>query len=464
MQLLQEDEGVDFDSTALRQYQLERLRYFYAVIQCSSIDVAKALYDVLDGHEYLSSANFFDLRFIPDEVDFDLDRPRESCSEISPGYKPTEFTTDALMHSNVKLTWDADDTKRKEVQKRAFSRKEMDENDLLAYIGSGSSSSEDENDDDMEFDDGNNVDDADARSTVSRTTTQQSRRDALRAALGLDLEPQPAEKRRKEEKHIGDMQITFTPALSGKKGDSVFTNDPIPSEETTAQKYKRKERERKVRRKERAKARRVDGTLPTEEIESDDEDVQGATGNQNDDEGDLWDDPFFDDPDKEISESRKQRRDKRKQSLENKITAEGNSNQAELELVMMEDDDATKGGRHFDIKAIERAEKVAKKKGKTKKSRDGKHGSNSELQDNFNIDVKDPRFGMLFDDPAFAIDPTNHKFRDTKGMRAILSEKRKRTHDIGHKSEVRPSKAMDQGRIKDRDLLDLVTKVKKVRR
>ena len=100
-QLVQEDEGVDFDSTALRQYQLERLRYFYAVIQCSSVGVARALYDSMDGHEYLSSANFFDLRFIPDDVDFGMDRPRESCTEIETGYKPTEFTTAALMHSNV---------------------------------------------------------------------------------------------------------------------------------------------------------------------------------------------------------------------------------------------------------------------------------------------------------------------------------------------------------------------------
>jgi hypothetical protein len=452
--LLQEDEGVDFDSTALRQYQLERLRYFYAVIQCSSVGVARALYDSMDGHEYLSSANFFDMRFIPENVDFDMDCPRETCAEIAPGYKPTEFTTDALMHSNVKLTWDADDTKRKDVQKRAFSRKEIDENDLLAYIGSGSSS---EGEDDGEEFEGWDDDNADARSAVSRTTTQQSRRDNLRAALGLDSEPLPSEKKKKkEERHVGDMQITFTPALSVKQGD-VFANDPTAAE-TTAQRYTRKERERKAARKERAKARRA-GEVPAEEPENG---VEKDAAEKPDQEGDLWDDPFFDDPSKAISESRKERRERKKKAAEEKRAAEEDgSNKAELELVMMDDGDASKGGRHFDIKAIERAEKGAKKKAKAKKSKDAKK-ADTEAKDDFDINVKDPRFNRLFEDPTFAIDPSSHKFRDTKGMRAILSEKRKRVHDPSYKTE--GGKTLDQSRIKDRDLMDLVAKAKKVKR
>ncbi|KMU85296.1 hypothetical protein CIHG_03080 [Coccidioides immitis H538.4] len=47
--ILKEDEGQDFDSTQLRKYQLERLRYFYAVLTCSSKDAAKNIYDAVDG-------------------------------------------------------------------------------------------------------------------------------------------------------------------------------------------------------------------------------------------------------------------------------------------------------------------------------------------------------------------------------------------------------------------------------
>ena len=143
--LVKEDDGQEYDTAALRQYQLERLRYYYAVIVCSDKETANHIYEATDGTEYLSSANFFDLRFIPDDVEFD-EKPRDECDKVPTGYKPTEFVTDALQHSKVKLTWDAEDTQRKEVIKRAFSgsRAEIGENDLRAYLGSDSSEDEDE--------------------------------------------------------------------------------------------------------------------------------------------------------------------------------------------------------------------------------------------------------------------------------------------------------------------------------
>jgi hypothetical protein len=62
-QLQKGDDGQEVDSTKFRQYQLDRLRYYYAV--------AQHIYESTDGSEYLSSANFFDLRFIPDGTEFD---------------------------------------------------------------------------------------------------------------------------------------------------------------------------------------------------------------------------------------------------------------------------------------------------------------------------------------------------------------------------------------------------------
>jgi hypothetical protein len=70
-QLQMEDDGQEVDSTKLRQYQLDRLRYYYAVMECSDDETAQQIYESTDGSEYLSSANFFDLRFIPDGTEFD---------------------------------------------------------------------------------------------------------------------------------------------------------------------------------------------------------------------------------------------------------------------------------------------------------------------------------------------------------------------------------------------------------
>ena len=70
-QLQKGDEGQEVDTTKLRQYQLDRLRYYYAVMECSDNEAAQHIYEATDGSEYLSSANFFDLRFVPDGTEFD---------------------------------------------------------------------------------------------------------------------------------------------------------------------------------------------------------------------------------------------------------------------------------------------------------------------------------------------------------------------------------------------------------
>jgi hypothetical protein len=427
--LLKEDDGQEFDSAALRQYQLERLRYYYAVIVCSDKETANHIYEATDGTEYLSSANFFDLRFIPDDVEFD-EKPRDECDKVPTGYKPTEFVTDALQHSKVKLTWDAEDMERKEVIKRAFSgsRTEIGENDLRAYLGSDSSEDEDEEVN------GEEVTDA------PKLTKKELARQRMRAALGLADKPTSTSKMDRSAP-VGDMEITFTAGFNSKAKGGVFENEPI-KEETTAEAYIRKEKERKARRKEKAKALR-EGRDPEADNATDGKPAPPAPQEQP-----SFDDPFFTTDEvaqeKATKTLRKEERRKKREAKAAEAASQA-SQRAELELLMAENSTTAPADRldHFDINEIARAEKEAKKKKKKRqRPRKGKgdaalgedgegEGIRGGLQRGFQMDVADPRFAAVFERHEFAIDPSNPKFKGTEGMRKLLEEGRRKRKASG---------------------------------
>lgn len=426
--LLKEDEGNEFDSAALRQYQLERLRYFYAVVVCSDDSTAKQIYDATDGREFLSSANYFDLRFIPDDTEFD-EQPRDECDSVPSAYRPTEFVTDALQHSKVKLTWDAEDPSRKDVIKRAFtgSRAEIGENDLQAYLGSDS-------DDDDEDDEVAPVEATEGETTEApKPTKKELARQKMRAALGLSTEPSASKPSKGGP--VGDMEITFTPGLSAKERGNVFQNEPI-IEETTAEAYVRKEKERKKRRKERAKARR-EGRDPDAIAPADAEDKDADEAQVED--TDLgFDDPFFADDaatkEKAVKTLRKDERLKKRAAKAAEAEAAA-SQRAELELLMVPDqdlagDDGATKLDHFNMDEILRAEKEQRKGSKSKKHRKDKlaaeGGKRGGLQDGFEMDVDDPRFSAVFENHEFAIDPSNPRFKPTAGMKKLLEEGRRK--------------------------------------
>ena len=435
--IVKEDRGEEFNSAQLRHYQLERLRYYYAVLTCSSVPIAQAIYDAVDGTEYLTTANFFDLRFIPDEMEFFDDKPRDECDKIPDGYRPNEFVTDALQHSKVRLTWDADDGARKEIQKRAFagSRADINENDLKAYLGSDSSEDEEQAVTVKEITSDTILQDkVDAHTNMSdsKEFKKDAERQRMRALLGLQNEPALGKRSKTDASEpVGDVQITFSSGLSAapNKG-SVFENEPV-LEETTVEKYVRKGKERKARRKDKVKS-----SLDATELGNDSQDPGDQPAAEmagvDAEKADLgFSDPFFTAPadDKAAATSLRKEQKRQKCALRAADEAAASAKRAELELLMV-DDKASGDIHHFDINEIARAEKAKKKKRKRLSERE-KEALEMQAQDRFRMDVEDSRFSAVFERSEFAIDPTNPRFKETEGMKALLEEGRKKRRRRG---------------------------------
>ena len=61
----EEEEKDRTDPALVRSYELNKLKYYYAVAECDSSETAAAVYAMADGMEFGDSSNFLDLRFVP---------------------------------------------------------------------------------------------------------------------------------------------------------------------------------------------------------------------------------------------------------------------------------------------------------------------------------------------------------------------------------------------------------------
>ena len=410
-----ESNTTDINPTSLRTYALTRLRYHYAILSLSSPSTAHHLYKAMDGSEYLSSANFFDLRFVPDDVTIGeeaAENPRDVCEAVPEGYRPREFVTEALMHSKVRLRWDEEgEGRREEVRRRAFeeARGKGDKGrgeDLRAYLGNDSSS-----DDDAEAFQREKGDDAEKKSEEARQRT--------RALLGLPTDSSASKNKKEDKQPVGDMQITFTSGLAPKD-----SRNPTIVNESTVDRYVRKEKERKARRRERAKAARSGNDAQTRARDSHDgqeESHDVLVHADVEEERNPFDDPFFENPDAAKKKEKKNRRraaDAKSESAEQQ--AKNEKERRELALLMGDDADEKYhgNGRGFDMAAIKRAERNKKKNRKSRKADD--QGEVDRGQDVVNVNVEDPRFSNLYSSHEYAIDPTNPRFSGTKAMKKIM--------------------------------------------
>ncbi len=356
------DEGEDFDEVQLRKYQLERLKYFYAVVSCDSIETACSIYRQCDGAEFEMSANFLDIRYIPDSVSFDEDELTDVADHTSKNYKPkTNLITPALQHSKVKLTWDMDDPDRARFTKVNFAKFDYNENDLRAYLASSSSGEESDEDGDPERYRqlllGDNANVFGRKSHEDNTDLQ------ITFASGFNKDCSDS-----DDVH---MEATFNPSSDD---DNSHAKD-----ETVFEARLRRMREKKTAKKEARLAKIAEA--------------------------------------KAAEKARIEAERKASKKNKKRPASSDDKQAAELDLLMLDDRPDTLAGRHFDMTEI-----VKQQKKKSKKSKQTKETS----EDSFQLDVNDDRFKAIFEEPAYSIDPSNPAYKPTEAMRSLIHERQRR--------------------------------------
>ncbi|KAG8763745.1 pre-rRNA-processing protein esf1, partial [Ceratobasidium sp. 423] len=305
---------------------------------------------------------------------------------------------------------------------RRMTRKEVEEEDFCALLAS---SSEEEGDDENPLE--------------SKRQGRERLRGLLLSGDNDDLPEGWGDDRDAKDKS-GDLEITFMPALSSK----ALVNE---EEETTLDRYKRKQKEKR----EQKKSKRDADPSPTRDDEESGDEFFG-------DDGDAEPAP--------PKESGKKGKDAT--SSESTKPPRNVLNDAELELLLAPDPDAATGTepKHFDMRAVIKAEK-ASRSGKKSRRRDKKGASaTNEAEDgrDFHVDVKDERFAALHEDHEFAIDPSNPHFQNTKAMKALLDERAKRQRERQTKEEAQARekiKAARESTSDDRSLKSIVESVKR---
>ncbi|KAA1116019.1 hypothetical protein PGTUg99_032628 [Puccinia graminis f. sp. tritici] len=370
-ELVELDNGAEFDDKALRQYQLDRLRYFYAIVSLDSTATAQHVFAEIDGTEFERTANIFDLSYVPEEMEFDEADLADECDADTNDYQPLEFSTDVLRHSKVKLTWDNEDPIRKKYTRlntQKLTQEELDELDFGRFIAPGSS-------DEEPGSDGDGAEDEDVERGTRRRKAGVGMGD-LRKKLGL-VADEPAEI------DDGELEISFKPGFVDRPLPTVAASDP-PA------------KSKNQRIKEKLKAKPESPAKPDDQHHA-----RTARGSKSD-------------------------REKREADELALLMVDD----LVLPTTTHPDPKSVVSARHFDLTKILKHEKLSAMKSKLSTKSRRKlvaqlDGDPADQLDRFQVDVDDPRFGPgLVRDPEFAIDPSNPQFIKSKNMLELLDSTR----------------------------------------
>jgi hypothetical protein len=370
--------SAQMDPERLQSYELQKLKYYFAVAECDTCETANTLYNELDGLEFGHSSMVMDLRFVPDEISFkDREKERRSCATEVPGdYTPSDFIVRVLQQTSFDCSWDQGDQERASKLTNLSKWRELNESDFSQYIA-GSSGDEDEDED---HDDGTAAAGSSGSAAQRKTKANNLRRlllggddDGTRSADGSDAggafgnDDFFTHDDHDDDGEGGEgMVMSFVPKTAKLLSDAEEGKDGTVSKKNKKDKKKKKDHKNS---------------------KSDDDDDEGRSGPSLHDELGLM------------------------------FAGEGDS-----------DDDVAADLRGKEASRKAKADKKAKKaRGKKRKGGGEGEGDAEDGGDSFQIDTSDSRFAALMEgDARFGIDTTSNEFKKTNGMKHILAEQVKR--------------------------------------
>ncbi|CAG9584214.1 conserved hypothetical protein [Leishmania major strain Friedlin] len=136
----QGEDGEWFSDGKYRRYEMDRMKYYYAVATFDSADTAAMVYNELDGMDIEASGVILDLRYVDDEEMFES--PVSRADRIPANFKPlASFKMSALSQSKFRISWDQDDVFRHQSLQDSFTGT-TEEDDLAAYLAPADSDDE----------------------------------------------------------------------------------------------------------------------------------------------------------------------------------------------------------------------------------------------------------------------------------------------------------------------------------
>ncbi|XP_034239620.1 ESF1 homolog [Thrips palmi] len=425
------EEGSSYHMEKLRQYQLNRLKYFYAIVECDSPNTANHIYTECDGMEYESSATRLDLRFVPDDTTFEH-AAKESCSGMPDAgkYRPRYFTTTALHQAKVDLTWDETDPSRTEITERVMSGDNVDDIDLRTYLASSSGEEEEVSEKvnskkkkkKNEKLNSNGTKLVGEKSDNDQTDSENEDNDDPIAKYRALLSGIEEEENEKNNKGV-HMEISWGLGLK-QKTDEAIKKKMLKSEERTP--FQEMMDKRKQKRLEKKKLKEQKKAQISEQSANENED---GTYSDDDIPSDIdMNDPYFAEEFKDQKKQSKKKKGKLREDAGE--TEEDLKNKAELELLLLDKEDR----KHFNFKKIQEEESGNLSKRKMKARRKKGKDLEKESQDDFKVNVDDDRFSALYSSHHYNIDPTHPNFRKGQGMEALISAKQKRLVESSQES------------------------------